>query len=81
MISGAFVGVGKVLDPVGDVLETSLKPVGWAVDGILKPVTESVGSFIKPLADPSKAGTYGKPPQKKERIGGKPQTGDNPLGL
>lgn len=81
VILGALAGVGKVLDPVGSALETGLKPVGWSVNGILKPVTDSIGSMIKPFSDPSTAGTYGKPLPKKERIGGKPQTGENPLGL
>jgi hypothetical protein len=81
-----------VLDPVGKGLGTVLSPVGAVVSGITKPVTHVVGSVTKPALGPV-AGTHEEKAEVlgggnkdsyehgKDGLGGRLQTGDNPLGL
>jgi len=67
-----------VLDPVGKGLGTVLSPVGAVVSGITKPLTSVVGSVTKPALGPV-VGTHEE--HGKDSLGGRLQTGDNPLGL
>jgi hypothetical protein len=73
-------------------LGTGLRPIGVGVETITKPLTNAVGGITKPVLGP----IVGSKDEKmevlggnnkdsyehtKESIGGKLQTGDNPLGL
>jgi hypothetical protein len=81
-----------VLDPVGKGLGTVLSPVGAVVSGITKPLTSVVGSVTKPALGPV-VGTHEEKAEVlgggnkdsyehgKDSLGGRLQTGDNPLGL
>ena len=80
-----------MFDPVGSVLETGLKPVGYGLNTVTGPVTDIVGGVTRPTvgagieAGKEKVGAADQKRQEemklKERIGGKEETGDNPLGL
>ena len=84
--------LAPLLDPVGNVLGTGLRPIGVGVETITKPLTNTVGRITKPVLGPvvgSKdermevLGGNNKDSYEhtKDSIGGKLQTGDNPLGL
>ncbi|KAF2666247.1 hypothetical protein BT63DRAFT_428022 [Microthyrium microscopicum] len=81
-----------VLDPVGRGLGTVLSPVGAVVGGITKPLTSAVGGITKPVLAPvtgtkdEKAEVIGGGNKDsyehgKMGLGGREQTGENPLGL
>jgi hypothetical protein len=81
-----------VLDPVGEGLNTVLSPVGAAVGTITKPLTKAVGGITKPALGPvageheEKAevlggGNLDSYEHGKQGLGGRLQTGENPLGL
>jgi len=69
-----------ILDPVGNVAGKALSPVGATVGAVTKPVTNTVGGVTKPLLDPV-AGSVDDQKKGDGKIGGKEQTGQNPLGL
>lgn len=84
--------LAPLLDPIGNALGTGLRPIGVGVETITKPLTNAVGGITKPVLGP----IVGSKDEKmevlggnnkdsyehtKESIGGKLQTGDNPLGL
>jgi hypothetical protein len=84
--------LAPVGDPLGKALGTGLRPLGVGVETITKPITDTVGGVTKPALGPI-AGTQDEKMEvlggnnkdsyehTKESIGGKLQTGDNPLGL
>jgi hypothetical protein len=84
--------LAPILDPVGRGLNTVLSPVGAVVSTIGQPITNTVGSITKPALGPiagtkeEKAEVLGGDNKDsyehgKDSLGGKLQTGDNPLGL
>ncbi|GME24091.1 hypothetical protein GTA08_BOTSDO07730 [Neofusicoccum parvum] len=89
--------LSKGLTPVGNGLGKVLSPVGAVVGTVTQPVTGIMGGVTKPVLDPAlgerqdrsqlmggdkRAEDFGKQAQKdKEPVGGKEQSGSNPLGL
>lgn len=88
-VSGLLSGIG---DPIGKGLETGLKPVGVA----LSPVTNTLGSSVGGITKPALGPLVGEKKERaevlggdnkdsyvhgKDSLGGRLQTGDNPLGL
>lgn len=84
--------LAPVLDPVGKGLGAVLTPVGKGVGTITKPVGNVVGGITKPALGP----VAGEKDEKievlggnnkdsyehgKQSLGGREQTGENPLGL
>ncbi|GAB7354227.1 hypothetical protein MBLNU459_g4769t1 [Dothideomycetes sp. NU459] len=72
-VNNVQLGEGKGLlspigDPLGKVLNKGLSPVGNIVGGLAEPVTSLTGGGKEKSAEP-------------ESIGGKQQSGQNPLGL
>lgn len=81
-----------ILDGVGKGLGTVLSPVGAVVGKVTEPLGNAVGSVTKPALGPvtgtrdEKAEVLGGKnldtyEHGKDGIGGRLQTGDNPLGL
>lgn len=87
--ANAYAGglLAPVGDPLGRVLETGLKPVGSGVGALTGPVAEGAAKTTKPLMDAVGMGDRGEIKEQEKRkqeykpLGGKPQTGENPLGL
>ncbi|KAF2274760.1 uncharacterized protein EI97DRAFT_99369 [Westerdykella ornata] len=89
-------GTGGLLstvgDPIGKVLNTGLRPVGAPLEKVTKPLGDAVGGTTKPALGPL-MGTKEERMEiiggdnkdsylhRPEKIAGKEQTGDNPLGL
>lgn len=72
-------------DPLGKGLETTLSPVGKGVGQVTGPVAEGASNVSKPLMDKLELQDRGElkedEEKRKEKFGGKDQTGQNPLGL
>ncbi|KAF2157310.1 hypothetical protein K461DRAFT_317427 [Myriangium duriaei CBS 260.36] len=72
-------------DPLGKGLETGLSPIGAGIGKATGPVAEGASNVTKPLMESLGMGDRGElkeqEAQKNETIGGKEQTGQNPLGL
>lgn len=83
--------IEEKLSPVGNVAGKGLEQVGRPVGGIVDPlvggVMRSGGAFGEALGvgsgnmDKKKAAEAAEREKMKKEIGGKEQTGDNPLGL
>lgn len=84
--------LAPLLDPVGNVLGTGLRPIGVGVEKLTSPLSSAIGGITKPALGPvvgtkdEKAEILGgnnkdSYEHKKESLGGKVQSGDNPLGL
>jgi hypothetical protein len=84
--------IAKVADPVGQGLETTLRPVGAGLEKITGPLGNAVGGITRPALGPLMGNKEEKMEvvggenkdsyaHKPEKIAGKEQTGDNPLGL
>jgi hypothetical protein len=84
--------LAPVLDPVGKGVETVLSPVGIVVSTITKPVTNAVGGITRPVVGPFTGNKEEKMEvlggknldsyeHGKDSMGGREQTGDNPLGM
>lgn len=72
-------------DPLGKGVQATLSPVGAAVGGITSPIAEGASTVTSTatgaLGIPDKGAEKEKAAKDKESIGGKAQTGQNPLGL
>jgi hypothetical protein len=84
--------LAPVLDPLGKGLGTGLRPVGVVVETLTKPVATGLGGITRPVLGPvtgereEKAEVLGGNNKDsyehgKQGLGGREQTGDNPLGL
>jgi len=84
--------LAPVLDPVGKGLGTVLRPIGVGVETLTKPVVSAVGGITRPILGPvlgqkeEKAEVLGGDNKDsyehgKDSLGGRLQTGDNPMGL
>ncbi|KAF2715725.1 hypothetical protein K504DRAFT_368011 [Pleomassaria siparia CBS 279.74] len=85
---GLLSGIG---DPLGKVLNTGLKPLGYPLGKVTEPLGNALGGTTRGAVGPlmghqdekmevvggKNSDSYGKP----EKIAGKEQTGENPLGL
>ena len=74
-------GLGTVLSPVGAVLGTVTKPLGNAVGGITKPALGPVTGTHEEKAEVIGGNNKDSYEHGKQSLGGRLQTGDNPLGL
>lgn len=85
-------GLAAIGDPLGNALGTGLRPLGKTVETITKPISDGVGGATRPFLGPvagekhERAEIIGGDNKDsyvhgKDSIGGKVQTGDNPLGL
>ena len=89
-------GTGGLLssigDPIGSTLNTALRPVGAPLEKVTGPLGNAVGGITKPALGPlmgnkdERAEVVGGNNKdsyrhKEEKIAGKEQTGQNPLGL
>ncbi|GAM83341.1 hypothetical protein ANO11243_013280 [Dothideomycetidae sp. 11243] len=72
-------------DPLGKALETGLSPIGAGVGKVTGPAAEGASNVTKPIMDSLGMGDRGEMKQREElkgeSMGGKEQTGQNPLGL
>jgi hypothetical protein len=72
-------------DPLGKALNTGLSPLGSVVGGVTSPLAEGASKVTKPAVGALGLGGQKKEDESKgpggESIGGKEQTGNNPLGL
>lgn len=77
---------------MGNALGTGLRPVGAVVETVTKPVSDVVGGITKPMLGPIAGAKEEKMEvlggnnkdsyeHGKQGLGGREQTGDNPLGL
>ncbi|PNS16607.1 hypothetical protein CAC42_4571 [Sphaceloma murrayae] len=72
-------------DPLGKALGTAVSPIGAGVGKATGPVAEGATQVSKPIMDKLGMEDRGEAKEqaekKQDRIGGKEQTGQNPLGL
>ncbi|KAF2124699.1 hypothetical protein P153DRAFT_390168 [Dothidotthia symphoricarpi CBS 119687] len=84
--------LSKVGDPIGKVLGTALRPIGAPLEkGVTGPLGNAVGGSTRGALGPMLGGEDQKMEvlggnnkdsyEKPEKIAGKEQTGENPLGL